>query len=60
MGIPNLDFNNMSKTRRIALTVMGVLYALALLGNAGRGFSAILGISLFFLTITCVVFLWVK
>lgn len=55
-----IDLSNMSKTRKIVLTAAGVLYALAVLGNARHGISVVLGVTLFFITITSVIFLWIK
>ena len=56
-----IDFDNMSVARKAIITVMGVLYGLAMLGNARHGnLAAIVGITLFFLVITNIIFLWVK
>lgn len=54
------DFDKMSVPRKIALTCCGLLYGLAILGNARHGFSIILGVTLFFLAVTSVLLLWVK
>ncbi len=55
-----LDLYKVSMPRKIVLTVAGALYALAVLGNARHGIPVIIGVTLFFIVITSVVFLWVK
>ena len=54
------DFDKISTTRKIVLTVCGLLYGLAILGNARHGISVVAGVTLFFLVVTSVIFLWVK
>ena len=55
-----LDLYRISMPRKIVLTIAGILYALAVLGNARHGVPIIVGVTLFFLAITFVAFLWVK
>lgn len=55
-----LDLENLSTPRKIVLTVAGVLYGLAILGNARHGVPIIVGVTIFFLAITFVVLLWIK
>jgi len=57
-----IDFNNMSITRKLALTILGAFYALAVLGNVFYHGSLIgvIGATIFFLVLTGIVFLWVK
>lgn len=55
-----LNFDKMSTPRKIVLTVCGLLYGLAILGNARHGFPIIFGVTLFFLVVTSVLFLWIK
>lgn len=54
------DFSKLSVGKKVVLTVAGVLYGLAMLGNTRSGLVTLLGVSLFFASITTVVFIWVK
>ena len=54
------DFSNLSVQRKIVLSVAGVLYSLAILGNARLGMSAIIGVTLAFAAIIGVLSLWIK
>ena len=56
-----IDFENMSAARKVIFTILGILYGLAMLGNARHGnIAAIVGVTLFFFVIVQVIFLWVK
>ena len=56
-----LNLDKLSVKRKITLTVSGVLYALAILGNAAYGsFITILSVTIFFIAITAVLLLWIK
>jgi hypothetical protein len=54
------DLDRMSMPRKIVLTAAGLLYALAVLGNARHGIPIITGVTLFFAVVTFIAFLWVK
>ena len=57
-----LDINKLSSSRKLILTIAGILYALAVLGNIYVYGSLLgtLGASLFFAVILFIIFLWVK
>jgi hypothetical protein len=51
----------LSMPRKIILTVGGVLYALAILGQARHGsMHMMIGVTLFFVTLVLVLFTWIK
>ena len=54
------DLDRISMSRKIILTAAGILYALAVLGNARHGVPIIVGVTLFFVVVTFIAFLWVK
>ena len=54
------DIANMSLKRKIALTIVGVLYILAILGNARHGFAEMAGVTLAFLTLSIIIYIWIK
>ena len=54
------DVANMSLNRKIALTIVGVLYILAILGNARHGFAEMAGVTLAFLTLNIIIYIWIK
>jgi hypothetical protein len=57
-----LFFDKLSMPRRTTLTIIGILYSLAILGNVYYHYSllGLTGATLFFLVITGVLFLWIK
>ncbi len=55
-----IDFGNMSLARKIALTIAGIVYMLAVLSNARHGFVAILSITLAFSALAAILFIWIK
>ena len=56
-----LDFDKMSRPRKMILTALGLLYALSMLGNAFyKDTHMIVGATLCFVTLTMVLFLWIK
>lgn len=55
-----LNVDKWSTPRKIVLTACGLLYALAILGNARHGLPIIIGVTLFFLVVTSILFLWIK
>ena len=55
-----IDFDNMSVKRKIALTVAGVLYILAILGNARHGLAEMAGVTLAFIALSAILLLWIK
>ena len=65
-----LDLDNMSLHRKIGLTVVAVLYGLAMLGNArlaiygcegvGNALIMMTAITLFFVAASFIVILWTK
>jgi len=54
------DIANMSLKRKIALTIAGVLYILAILGNARHGFAEMAGVTLAFLALSIIIYIWIK
>jgi hypothetical protein len=56
------DLYNISKTRKVLFTVLGILYALAILGNVYYHYSllGVLGASIFFGVVTLILLLWIK
>jgi len=55
-----IDLGNMSLARKIALTIIGALYILAILGNPRHGFAELTGVTLAFLALAALIFVWVK
>ena len=56
-----LDLDKISSSRKLILTTVGVLYALSMLGNAlYKDPYMIVGVTLAFLAVLFVLFLWVK
>ncbi|NQT90558.1 MAG: hypothetical protein HQ558_04815 [Candidatus Omnitrophica bacterium] len=55
-----IDLDKMSSTRKIVVTALGLLYAIAILGNIRHGLSEMIGVTVFFAVVTTVIFLWVK
>jgi len=55
-----ISFGNMSLKRKTALTIIGVLYILAILGNARHGFAEMTGVTLAFAALTAVLLIWIK
>ncbi|NQT95974.1 MAG: hypothetical protein HQ572_05930 [Candidatus Omnitrophica bacterium] len=57
-----LWFDKLSLVRKIILTIAGILYALAILGNAYfyGSIVGVLGATLFFAVTVFIVFLWIK
>lgn len=55
-----IDFNNISLKRKIALTITGILYILAVLGNARHGFAEMAGVTLAFVALITIVLIWIK
>jgi hypothetical protein len=56
-----LDLERLSMSRKILVSASGVLYALAVLGNARHGnLISLLSVTIFFVVITTVLFIWVK
>jgi hypothetical protein len=57
-----LFFEKLSAGRRLTLTIAGLLYAMAILGNVYYHMSllGLLGATLFFLVITGILLLWIK
>jgi len=56
------DLYNISTPRKVILTIAGIFYALAVLGNVYYHYSllGVLGATLFFAVVTSVIFLWIK
>jgi hypothetical protein len=55
-----IDFTTMTISRKIALTIAGIIYILAILGNARHGFVEILSVTLAFSVLTAIIFIWTK
>ena len=55
-----IDLVNMSIARKIAFTVAGIIYALAILGNARHGFVEILSVTLAFGALLAIIYIWIK
>ena len=55
-----IDFDNMSLKRKIALTIAGILYILAIIGNARHGFAEMIGVTLAFLALSTILLIWIK
>ena len=55
-----IDLGAISIARKIALTIAGVVYILAILGNARHGFVEILSVTLAFSALVAIIFLWAK
>ena len=55
-----IDLDNMSLKRKIALTAVGILYILAILGNARHGFAEMAGVTLAFLSLSAILLIWIK
>ena len=56
----NINLNGMSFVRKIALTIAGIIYILAILGNARHGFVEILSVTLAFSALIAIIFIWTK
>ena len=55
-----IDLSVMSLARKIALTSAGIIYILAILGNARHGFVEILSVTLAFSALVAIIFIWTK
>jgi hypothetical protein len=55
-----IDFSVMSLARKIALTIAGLVYILAILGNARHGFVEILSVTLAFGALIAIILIWTK
>jgi len=55
-----IDLEKMSLKRKLALTVAGILYILAILGNARHGFAEMAGVTLAFLALSTILLIWIK
>jgi hypothetical protein len=55
-----IDFGGMSLARKIALSIAGIIYILAILGNARHGFVEILSVTLAFSALLAILFVWIK
>jgi hypothetical protein len=55
-----IDFSVMSLARKIALTIAGVVYILAILGNARHGFVEVLSVTLAFSALIVIILIWTK
>jgi hypothetical protein len=55
-----INLGNMSLARKIGFTIVSALYILAILGNARHGFVEILSVTLAFIALTAIIFIWVK
>jgi len=55
-----IDFNAMTLARKVALTIAGIIYILAILGNARHGFVELLSVTLAFSALMAIIFMWTK
>ena len=55
-----IDFSAMTLARKVALTIAGIIYILAILGNARHGFVELLSVTLAFSALMAIIFMWTK